>query len=143
MLAIGVMRRPTFSPKKPSQKALNPRCKLKLHLQELFLKKWKNLWDNGNTRRSVHKVLKTVHLKPVFWTSEEILFITGHDPLPLFLNRFHVSDSDSCACEEIGDPIHYATTCPLSLSWCIGSLLIHWKVCGTKESWRIRIQEKE
>ncbi|GBL72708.1 hypothetical protein AVEN_127945-1 [Araneus ventricosus] len=48
-------------------KTLKPRCELKQHLQELFLKRWKNLWDNGNTGRSVHKVLKTVHLKPVFW----------------------------------------------------------------------------
>ncbi|GBN94797.1 hypothetical protein AVEN_165900-1, partial [Araneus ventricosus] len=29
--------------------------------------------DNGTTGRSVHRVLKTVHLKPAFWTREEIL----------------------------------------------------------------------
>ncbi|GBL79137.1 hypothetical protein AVEN_135577-1 [Araneus ventricosus] len=49
-------------------KALNPRCELKQHLQELFFKKWQILWDNGNTGRSVHKILKIVHLKPAFWT---------------------------------------------------------------------------
>ncbi|GBL88977.1 hypothetical protein AVEN_255143-1 [Araneus ventricosus] len=75
-----------------------------------------NLWDKGNTGRSVHKVLKTVHLKQVFWTHEEILFVTGHCPFPSFLNRFHLSDSDSWACEEVGNPIHYATSCPLTLS---------------------------
>ncbi|GBN16141.1 hypothetical protein AVEN_22441-1 [Araneus ventricosus] len=97
-------------------KALNPICELKQHLQELFLKKkWQNLWYNGNTGCSVHKVLKTVHLKPVFWTREEILFVTGHCPFPSFLNRFHLSESDSCSCEEVGDPIHYATSCPLIL----------------------------
>ncbi|GBM78927.1 hypothetical protein AVEN_26725-1 [Araneus ventricosus] len=42
---------------------------------------------------------------------------TGHCPLPSFLNRFHLSDDDSCACGEIGDPIHYATSCTLTLSW--------------------------
>ncbi|GBO31724.1 hypothetical protein AVEN_251284-2-1, partial [Araneus ventricosus] len=78
-------------------KALNPRCELKQHLQELFLKKWQNLWDNGNSGCSVHKVLKTVHLKPVFWTREVILFVTGQGPFPSFLNRFQSSDSDSCA----------------------------------------------
>ncbi|GBM81115.1 hypothetical protein AVEN_109154-1 [Araneus ventricosus] len=98
-------------------KALNPRCALKQHLQELFLKKWQNLWDNGNTRRCVHKVLKIVNLKPVFWTREEIPFATGHGPFPSFLNRFHLSDSGSCACVEVGDPIHYTTSCPLTLSW--------------------------
>ncbi|GBM66588.1 hypothetical protein AVEN_73204-1 [Araneus ventricosus] len=40
-------------------KALNPRCELKQHLQELFFKKWQNLWDNGNAGRPVHKVPKT------------------------------------------------------------------------------------
>ncbi|GBL79036.1 hypothetical protein AVEN_48987-1 [Araneus ventricosus] len=50
-------------------------------------------------------MLKTVHLKPVFWTREEILFATGH------------GHSDSCACGEVGDPNHYATSCPLTLSW--------------------------
>ncbi|GBL75676.1 hypothetical protein AVEN_154987-1 [Araneus ventricosus] len=96
-------------------KALNPRCELKQHLQELFLKKWQNLSDNRNTGRSVHKVLKTVKLKPVFWTLEEILSVTGHGPFPSFLNRFHLSDSDSCACGEVGDPIHYVASCPLTL----------------------------
>ncbi|GBL91245.1 hypothetical protein AVEN_195131-1 [Araneus ventricosus] len=41
----------------------------------------------------------------------------GHGPFPSFFNRFHLSDSDSCACGEVGDPIHYATSCPLTLSW--------------------------
>ncbi|GBL83335.1 hypothetical protein AVEN_110651-1 [Araneus ventricosus] len=97
-------------------KALNPRCELK-HLQELIFKKWQNLWDNGSTVSSVHKVLKTAHLKPVFWIREEILFVTGHGPFTSFLNRFHLSDSDSCARGEVGDPIHYATSRPLTLSW--------------------------
>ncbi|GBM86108.1 hypothetical protein AVEN_122833-1 [Araneus ventricosus] len=97
-------------------KALKPRCEFKQHLQEHFFKKLQNLWDNGNTGRSVQKVLKTVHLKSVFWTSEEILFVTGHGS---FLNRFHLLDSDSCACGEVGYPIHYATSCPLTLSWLI------------------------
>ncbi|GBM65018.1 hypothetical protein AVEN_68942-1 [Araneus ventricosus] len=94
-------------------KALNPRCKLKQYLEELFLKKMQNLWDNGNTGRSVHKLLKTVHLKLVFWTLEEILLVTGHGPFPSFLNRFHLSDSDSCACGEVSDPIHHTPNDPV------------------------------
>ncbi|GBM02458.1 hypothetical protein AVEN_76506-1 [Araneus ventricosus] len=62
-------------------------------------------------------MLKTGHLKPVFWTREEILFVTGHCPFPTFLNHLHLSDSDSCVCGEVGDPFHYATSCPLTLSW--------------------------
>ncbi|GBO11260.1 hypothetical protein AVEN_238074-1 [Araneus ventricosus] len=34
-----------------------------------------------------------------------------------FLNRFHLSDSDSSSYEEVGDPIFYATSRPLTLSW--------------------------
>ncbi|GBM98079.1 hypothetical protein AVEN_176946-1 [Araneus ventricosus] len=124
-------------------KALKSRCELKQHLQELFLRKWQNLWDNGNTGRSVHKELKTVHIKPVFWTSEEILFVTGHGPFPSFLTRFHLSDSDSCACGEVGDPMHsLCEILPIDSLSVLGNLILHWKVCGTKAFLRIRIQEK-
>ncbi|GBO07134.1 hypothetical protein AVEN_59289-1 [Araneus ventricosus] len=40
-----------------------------------------------------------------------------HGPFSSFLNRFHLSDSDSCACGEVDDPMHYETSCPLTLSW--------------------------
>ncbi|GBN03529.1 hypothetical protein AVEN_30829-1 [Araneus ventricosus] len=40
-------------------------------------------------------------------------------PIPIIPYRFHLPESDSCACGEVGDPIHYATSCPLTLSWCI------------------------
>ncbi|GBM79949.1 hypothetical protein AVEN_113365-1 [Araneus ventricosus] len=66
---------------------------------------------------TVHKVLKTVNLKPVFLTCEEILFVIGHGSFPSIPKRFHLSDSDSCACGEVGYPIHYATSCPLTLPW--------------------------
>ncbi|GBM59643.1 hypothetical protein AVEN_60383-1 [Araneus ventricosus] len=68
-----------------------------------------------------------------------------HGPFPSFLNRFHLSDSDSCACGEVGDNSHHATSCPLTLSWRIRrrNLPIHRKVCGSKEFLRIRIREKE
>ncbi|GBO15741.1 hypothetical protein AVEN_219029-1 [Araneus ventricosus] len=39
-------------------KALNPPCEFKQHLEEMIFKKGQNLWDNGSTGRSVHKVLK-------------------------------------------------------------------------------------
>ncbi|GBM43273.1 hypothetical protein AVEN_154592-1 [Araneus ventricosus] len=80
-------------------------------------------WDNGNTGSTqmsynpVYKELQTVNLKPVFWTCDEILFVTGHGPFPSFLSRFHLSDSESFVCGELSDPIHYATSCPLTRSW--------------------------
>ncbi|GBO15353.1 hypothetical protein AVEN_226331-1 [Araneus ventricosus] len=49
-------------------------------------------------------------------------------------------DSDSSACGEVGDPINYATYFPLTISWHIRiPSTSQWKVCGTKESRRIRI----
>ncbi|GBL75619.1 hypothetical protein AVEN_154937-1 [Araneus ventricosus] len=97
-------------------KALKPRYELKQHSQELFYKKWQNLWDNGSTGRFVNKVVKTVYVKPVFWTYEGILIVTGHSSCPSFLHRLHLSDSDSCACGEVCDAIHYVTYHPLALS---------------------------
>ncbi|GBO04522.1 hypothetical protein AVEN_204949-1 [Araneus ventricosus] len=75
----------------------------------------KSFLDNGNTGHYVHRVLKTFNLKSVFWTREEIMFVPGQGPFPSLLHSFHLSDSDSCACGEVGDPIHYATSCPLTL----------------------------
>ncbi|GBM10792.1 hypothetical protein AVEN_170-1 [Araneus ventricosus] len=71
-------------------KALNPRCELKQHLQELFFKKLQNIWDNGKLDALFIKCSKQL-------TCEEILFVTGHGPFSSFLNRFHLLDSDSCA----------------------------------------------
>ncbi|GBM90683.1 hypothetical protein AVEN_217557-1 [Araneus ventricosus] len=98
-------------------KALKPRYELKQHLQELIFKKWKNLFPNRNTGRSVHKVVETVYLKPALWRREEILFVTGHRPFLSFLNHFHLSYSVSCTFAEVDGPIHKATSCPLTLYW--------------------------
>ncbi|GBN16526.1 hypothetical protein AVEN_82087-1 [Araneus ventricosus] len=87
--------------------------------------------------------METVNLIPVFWIREEILFVIGHGPFPSFLHRFYLSDSDSCACGEVGDPIHYATSCPLTLSWRIRKpLVLHWKVFGTKKGLKNPISRK-
>ncbi|GBN05397.1 hypothetical protein AVEN_103369-1 [Araneus ventricosus] len=48
---------------------------------------------------------------------ESILFATGHDPFLSYLYRFRLHHSDICTCGEKGDPLHYATTCHVTLSY--------------------------
>ncbi|GBM53498.1 hypothetical protein AVEN_261271-1 [Araneus ventricosus] len=52
------------------------------------------------------------------WLSREaILFATGHGPFPSYLYRFRLHHSDISACGEKGDPLHYATSCHVTLSY--------------------------
>ncbi|GBL72664.1 hypothetical protein AVEN_116317-1, partial [Araneus ventricosus] len=48
---------------------------------------------------------------------ECIQFATGHGPFPSYLKRFGLHSTDYCGCGEIGNPLHYATRCPLTLSY--------------------------
>ncbi|GBN00258.1 hypothetical protein AVEN_160122-1 [Araneus ventricosus] len=45
------------------------------------------------------------------------MFIIGHGPFPSYLHRFNLRTHDKCSCEEIGDPMHYATKYRFTLSW--------------------------
>ncbi|GBM34604.1 hypothetical protein AVEN_171646-1 [Araneus ventricosus] len=51
------------------------------------------------------------------WSRESTLFATGHGPFPSYLYRFRLHHSDICACGEKGDPLHYATSCHMTLSY--------------------------
>ncbi|GBM09735.1 hypothetical protein AVEN_101787-1 [Araneus ventricosus] len=74
-------------------------------------------WDNGETGCSTHDIVPRVSNKPVGWNREEIMFVIGHGPFPSYLLRFSLRTHDNCSCGEKGDPIHYATKCPFTLSW--------------------------
>ncbi|GBM32077.1 hypothetical protein AVEN_150066-1 [Araneus ventricosus] len=41
----------------------------------------------------------------------------AHGPFPRYLKRFGLHSTDYCGCGEIGNPLHYATRCPLTLSY--------------------------
>ncbi|GBN67980.1 hypothetical protein AVEN_80132-1 [Araneus ventricosus] len=45
------------------------------------------------------------------------MFVTGHGSFPSYLHRFNLRTHDNCSCGEKGDPMHYATKCPFTLSW--------------------------
>ncbi|GBM42440.1 hypothetical protein AVEN_139877-1 [Araneus ventricosus] len=79
--------------------------------------RWQKEWDNGETGRSVHNVLPKVKTTPTPWRRPEIMFVTGHGPFPTYLKRFNIRSSDSCGCGNLGNPLHYATSCLFTTSY--------------------------
>ncbi|GBN58453.1 hypothetical protein AVEN_161348-1 [Araneus ventricosus] len=96
---------------------LKPLSYLKAEIKSAALSIWQDDWDNGETGRSTHDIVPRVSNKPVGRNREEIMFVTGHGPFPSYLLSFSLRTHDNCSCGEKGDPIHYATKCPLTLSW--------------------------
>ncbi|GBL73524.1 hypothetical protein AVEN_159510-1 [Araneus ventricosus] len=94
-----------------------PLSYLKSEINLAALSIWQDNWDNGETGRSTHDIVPRVSNKPVGWNREEMMFVTGHGPLPSYLRRFDLRTHDNCWCGEKGDPIHYATKCRFTLSW--------------------------
>ncbi|GBN59461.1 hypothetical protein AVEN_110928-1 [Araneus ventricosus] len=62
-------------------------------------------------------VLPKVKTTPTTWQRPEIMFVTGHGPFPTILKRFNIRSSDSCGCEKLGNPLHYATSCLFTTSY--------------------------
>ncbi|GBN95722.1 hypothetical protein AVEN_257588-1 [Araneus ventricosus] len=69
-------------------------------LRNLFLNKWQQDSDSGETGRAIFNMLSKVTLTPASWSRESILFATGHGPFPSYLCRFQPHHSDTCACWE-------------------------------------------
>ncbi|GBN40056.1 hypothetical protein AVEN_88064-1 [Araneus ventricosus] len=94
-----------------------PHSYLKSEVKSAALSIRQDNWDNEETGLSTHDIVPRVSNKPVGWNREEIMFVTGHGPFPSYLHRFNLRTHDNCSCGEKGDPIHYATKCPFTLSW--------------------------
>ncbi|GBN59122.1 hypothetical protein AVEN_213395-1 [Araneus ventricosus] len=73
--------------------------------------------DNGETGRSVYNVLPKVKTTPTPWQRPEKMFVTSHDPFPTNLKRFKIRNRDSYGCENLGNPLHYATSCLFTTSY--------------------------
>ncbi|GBN27944.1 hypothetical protein AVEN_216328-1 [Araneus ventricosus] len=86
-----------------------------LSFQNLSLNEWQKDWDSGDTGRAIFNILPKITLTPASWSREPILFSTGHCPFPSYLYRFRLYHSDICTCGEKGDPLHYATSCHMTL----------------------------
>ncbi|GBN58428.1 hypothetical protein AVEN_225387-1 [Araneus ventricosus] len=88
-----------------------PRNHIKSLLQKESIIRWQKEWDNGETGRSVHNVLPKVKTTPTPWQRQEIMFLTGLGPFPTYIKRFNIRSSDSCGCGNLGNTLHYATSC--------------------------------
>ncbi|GBM63019.1 hypothetical protein AVEN_143449-1 [Araneus ventricosus] len=100
---------PTFIPA--------PRNHIKSLLQKESTIRWQKEWDNSETGRSVHNVLPKVKTTPNPWQRAEIMFVTAHGPFPTYLKRFNIRSSDSCGCGNLGNNLHYATSCLFTTSY--------------------------
>ncbi|GBL79359.1 hypothetical protein AVEN_92554-1 [Araneus ventricosus] len=94
-----------------------PKSFLKKQLLQLSLSHWQAEWDNGETGRSVYSILPKISNKQLHWSRECIQFATGHGPFPSYLKRLSLHSTYYCGCGEIGNPLHYETRCPLTLSY--------------------------
>ncbi|GBM02326.1 hypothetical protein AVEN_138447-1 [Araneus ventricosus] len=83
----------------------------------LSLNKWQQDWVSGDTGRATFNIFPKVTLTPASWSRESILFATGHGPFPSYLYRLRLHHSDIRTCEEKGDPLHYATSFHMTLSY--------------------------
>ncbi|GBN06613.1 hypothetical protein AVEN_79015-1 [Araneus ventricosus] len=85
--------------------------------QNLSLNKWQKDWDSGDTGRAIFNILPKITLTLTSWSRESILFATGHCSFPSYLYRFQLHHSDIYTCGEKEDPLHYATSCHLTLTY--------------------------
>ncbi|GBO34183.1 hypothetical protein AVEN_40757-1 [Araneus ventricosus] len=80
-----------------------------------------NIWwlksEHSPDSTSVHNVLPKVKTTPTPWQRPEIMFVTGHGPFPTYLKRFNIRRSDSCGYGNLGNPLHYATSCLFTTSY--------------------------
>ncbi|GBM26915.1 hypothetical protein AVEN_264762-1 [Araneus ventricosus] len=94
-----------------------PLSYLKSEIRSAALSIWQDNWDNGETVHSTHDVVPRVSKKPVGWNREDLMLVIGHGPFSSYLHRYDLRTHNNCSCGEKGDPMHYATKCPLTLSW--------------------------
>ncbi|GBN12264.1 hypothetical protein AVEN_126193-1 [Araneus ventricosus] len=118
-----------------------PKCHLKKMLMNLSLNKWQQDWDSGDTGRAIFNILPNVILTPASWSRESILFATGHGSFPSCLYRFRLHHSEICTCGEKGNPLHYATSCHMTLSYILQKQVQKTLNFGGKVFFQINYQE--
>ncbi|GBM00197.1 hypothetical protein AVEN_176431-1 [Araneus ventricosus] len=82
-----------------------------------MLEEWQTSWKNGDTGRKIYIIMPSVSIRPTNWIREDVIFISQHGPFPIYLKRFHLSDSDYYSCSGIGTALHYGTECIFIVSW--------------------------
>ncbi|GBM80205.1 hypothetical protein AVEN_72541-1 [Araneus ventricosus] len=115
-------------------------------LRNLSLNKWQQDWDSSNIGRAISNILPKVTLTPSSWSRESILFSTGYGPFPNYFCRFRLHRSDIRTCGEKVDPLHYATSCHMTLFYhftkpSAENTQLWWKSVLSKKLSRINIAE--
>ncbi|GBL97681.1 hypothetical protein AVEN_248635-1 [Araneus ventricosus] len=114
---------------------------LKKLLKTASLQRWQTDWDEGETGRLIHNITPKVSDIPSPWTKEVFQFATGHEPFPCFLKRFNLYRTNRW---ELGDPLHFATSCPFNISFHMTKPNDHltkhwWKNCLSNKYSRSKI----
>ncbi|GBM31247.1 hypothetical protein AVEN_223445-1 [Araneus ventricosus] len=95
-----------------------PKCFIKSRIKEWAMGIWQKHWNTCQGGRwSTHKILPKVSLSPQGWPRELVQFVTEHGPFLSDLKRIERQSTDNCACGAVGNPLHYATECPLTESY--------------------------
>ncbi|GBN92113.1 hypothetical protein AVEN_1833-1 [Araneus ventricosus] len=102
-------------------------------LRKSILEEWQTSWKNGDTDRKIYNIMPSVSLRPTNWIREDVIFFQ-HRPFPVYLERFHFSDSDYWSCGGIGTALHYETECILTVSWHMSK-----PVLNSEEEWLKRV----
>ncbi|GBN30123.1 hypothetical protein AVEN_270068-1 [Araneus ventricosus] len=61
-----------------------------------------NSWNNGDSGRKSYNIMPSVGLQSTNRIRGDVIFFSDHGPFPVYLRRFHLSDSDQCSCGETG-----------------------------------------
>ncbi|GBN66672.1 hypothetical protein AVEN_106201-1 [Araneus ventricosus] len=94
-----------------------PKCYIKSRIKDWAMGTWQTHWNTCQGGRSTYKILPNVSLSPQGWPREIVQFVTEHGPFPSYLHRIERQSTDNCACGAVGNPLHYATECPLTESY--------------------------
>ncbi|GBN83076.1 hypothetical protein AVEN_251097-1 [Araneus ventricosus] len=81
-----------------------PRNHIKSLLQNDYIIRWQNEWDNGETGMSIHNVLPKVKTTPSPWQRPE-MFFTGHDPFPTYLKTIQHQKKRFLGLRKPGKPL--------------------------------------
>ncbi|GBM00389.1 hypothetical protein AVEN_179205-1 [Araneus ventricosus] len=93
-----------------------PYSYVKLKIKQFIIHEWENYWNQHNSSSIVRVGTFMGKVDKTFLIVNKYLlcFLSGHGPFPAYLHRFHLLNSPSCSCGQVGDSDHYIFDCPLT-----------------------------
>jgi hypothetical protein len=72
---------------------------LKKEATKASMARWQTEWDQGETGRMTHGVIRTVDTRLRGWNHKAVCLLMGHGPFRGYLRRFHLSETTGeCIC---------------------------------------------